>query len=324
MSSYILKKGVAKLSDLSDGLSAIDLIVAAGGKWYYCDPTNGTAGGDGKTPATACNNLKTVYDLCRDGKNDGVFMIGGATAYNPSAAFTWANSYCHLIGLDNSLPGMGQRCRIVNTGANDLATLFTMSGSGNLVANIQFYDGKSKAEVGNNVLVSGSRNHFINCFFAGMGDATAGSPFAVANSYSLKVSGSENAFQGCTIGLDTTARTAANFELWVTGGHNRFLGCDIRCNSTTAGKFLVKIDNAAGDIRDTIFDNCLFFAYSENWAAGPNNAFSMPAGGATHWVILKNCSLVGKSVTWADNLTAIYSADAAPNAGYGVAVNPTT
>jgi hypothetical protein len=140
----------------------------------------------------------------------------------------------------------------------------------------------------------------------------------------LKVSGSENYFETCTVGLDTVLRTAANSELIVSGVRNRFVGCDFRCNSVTAGKFLVKIDNAGGDLRDTIFKDCVFFCYSENWAAGINNAFSMPAGGATHWVILKDCSVVGTSVGWADTVTRVLTADPAPNAGAGVAVAVTT
>ena len=324
MSTYILRKGVSTLSDLADGLSAIGLVVAAGGTWYYCDPTNGTSGGDGKTPGTANSNLLTVYNLCRDGKNDGVFFIGGSTAYEPAAAFTWSKSYTHLVGLSNGLPGLGSRCRIVNNATTALATLFTISGSGCLFANLKFADEKDKAEVGQNVLVSGSRNHFVNIEFAGMIDATAGSPFAVADSYSLKVSGSENAFERCTIGVDTTARTAANHELWISGARNNFYSCDIRCNSTTAGKFLVKIDNSVDDMRETIFDNCIFICYTTNWAAGINNAFSTPAGGNTFWVFLKNCQLFGTSVTWADNVTHVLSGDAAPNAGAGVAVAITT
>lgn len=321
---FRLLKGISTLSDLADGAAALSLLMQAGGNWYYVDPTNGTASGDALTPTTATNDLAVAYALCRSGYNDGVVFIGGATAYNPSTAITWSNNYCHLIGVTNGLPGMGQRARIVNTAANDLATLFTLSGSGCLVANIQFFDGKDSAADGACVLVSGSRNHFVNVFVAGMGDATASGPFSRAGSYSLKVSGSENAFTDCTIGLDTVARTAANSELIVSGVRNRFIGCDIRCNSTTAGKFLVQIDNAGGDLRDTIFDSCLFFCYTTNWAAGINNAFSLPASGNTFWVILKDCSLVGTSVTWADNVTHLLTADPAPNAGAGVAVAVTT
>src|SRR3990167_5376163 len=145
---FQMRKGISKLADLADGLGAVSLLMAAGGKWYYCDPTNGTAGGDGLSAETANSSLLTVYNLCRDGYNDGVIFMGGATAYNPAAAFVWSKNYCHLIGATNGLPGMGQRARIVNTAANDLATLFTLSGSGCMGANIQFFDGKDSAADG--------------------------------------------------------------------------------------------------------------------------------------------------------------------------------
>jgi hypothetical protein len=323
---FKMLKGVSVLADLADGMGAFGALMNTGGIWYYCDPTFGVAGNDGLTPATAVPSLDTAYGFLRDGYNDGVVFIGGATSYKPSTAggIVWSKSFAHLVGATNGLPGMGQRARVVNDAANDLSVLFTLSGSGCMVANMQFFDGKNSAADGACVLVSGSRNHFLNVFVAGMGDATASGPQSRAGSYSLKVSGSENCFTNCTIGLDTIERTAANSELIVSGVRNRFLGCDFRCHSTTAGKFLVKVDNAGGDLRDTIFDSCLFFDYSSNWVTGINNAFSLPAGGSTFWVILKNCSLVGTTVGWADNVTHLFTADPAPNAGAGVAVAVTT
>lgn len=317
--------GISKLADLADGMLGAGALLGAGGRWYYCDPTNGTAGGDGLSAETACSDLKTVYDLCRDGRNDGVIFIGGATSYQPTVAFDWSKSFTHLVGATNGLSGMGQRARIVNAAANDLSILFTVSGSGNLIANIQFFDGKDSAADGACVLVSGSRNHFVNCFIAGMGSLVASSPATRAGSYGCKVSGSENQFTDCTIGLDTVERTAANTELWVTGGRNRFVHCDFRSFSTTAGKFLVVIDNAAGDIRDTIFDNCLFFNHSANWVTGISNAFDMPAGGGTHWVIMQGWNtLVGTGTGWADVVTNMRFTAPAPNAGAGISVAPTT
>lgn len=321
---FILRKGIATLSDLADGAGALGLLQQAGGKWYYCDPTNGTAGGDGLSPETANSNLLTVYNLCRDGKNDGVIFIGGATAYTPTAAFTWSKDYTHLIGATNSLPGMGQRARIVNSSANDLSTLFTLSGDGCMIANIQFFDGKDSATDGQNVLVSGDRNHLVNCFFAGMGDSTASGPFSRAGSYSLKVSGSENTVSGGTIGLDTIARTGANSELIVSGPRNRFIGCEIRSSSTTAGKFLVNIDSGSADLRDVQFEDVLFFNYSSNWATGITNAFNMDVTN-TVWVILRgDCQFVGTNLGVADTVTRIYGAGPAPDAGMFISTQPTT
>ena len=320
---FVLKKGIARLADLADGYGAASLLMSAGGNWYFCDPTNGSSSGDALTPQTANTNLLTVYNLCRDGYNDGVVFIGGATAYNPSAAFTWSKNYTHLIGATNSLPGMGQRARIVNTTTNDLATLFTLSGSGNLIANIQFFDGKDNAADGQCVLVSGARNHLVNCFVAGMGNDTASGPATRAGSYSLKVTGAENSFSGGTIGLDTIARTAANHELIVTGARNRFADCEIRSNSTTAGKFLVQIDSAA-DMRDVQFENVLFFNYSTNWATGITDAFDMDVSSTVYVILRGDCQFVGVGMGVADTVTRIYGSGAAPNAGMFISTQPTT
>src|SRR3990167_1432687 len=99
---FQMRKGISKLADLADGLGAVSLLMAAGGNWYYCDPTNGTAGGDGLSAETANSSLLTVYNLCRDGRNDGVLFLGGATAYNPAPALLWAKKYFPLIRAANS------------------------------------------------------------------------------------------------------------------------------------------------------------------------------------------------------------------------------
>lgn len=321
---FIMRAGKSTLSDLADGAGALAGILAAGGDVFYCDPTNGKSTGDALSPETACSNLQTVFDLTTANHNDVVFFIGGATAYNPSAAFTWDHDYTHLIGLTNNLPGMGQRARIVNTSSNDLATLFTLSGSGCLVSNIQFYDGKDSAADGACVLVSGSRNHLVNCFFAGMGDATASGPATRAGSYSLKVSGSENTVSSSTIGLDSIVRSAANAELIVSGARNRFIGCELRSNSVTAGKFLVKIDSSAGDLRDVQFEDCLFFNYSSNWATGITDAFNMSITNTAYVILRGACQFVGVGLGVADTVTRVYGAGAAPNAGMFISTQPTT
>lgn len=294
-------------------------------KIFIVDPVNGNDNHAGTSFQAPLKSVAAAYAKCTADRHDVVLMLAGDTADYPTAAINWAKDHTHLIGLSGDLPGMGQRCRIVNHADNDLAVLFTLSANGCIIKNVQFFDGKDKAEDGACVLVSGSRNFFKNVFFAGMGDGTALGPATRAGSYSLKVSGSENYFEDCTIGVDTVVRSAANAELIVSGIRNRFVHCDIRSNSVTAGKFLVMVDNSGGDLRDTIFDDCLFFNFTENWANGIDNAFDMPAGGSTHFVILRGaCQLVGVNSGWADTVTHMYSAGAAPNAGFGVSLTPTT
>jgi hypothetical protein len=294
-------------------------------KIFIVDTEQGSDSNPGTNFEQPLASVAAAYALCTADRHDTVLFVARDTADYPTAAITWAKDHTHLIGLSGNLPGMGQRCRVVNHADNDLAVLFTLSGNGCIVKNMQFFDGKNSAADGACVLVSGERNYFKNVFVAGMGDATALGPATRAGSYSLKVSGSENYFEDCTIGLDTIVRSAANAELIVSGVRNRFKHCDIRSNSVTAGKFLVKIDNTGGDMRDIIFDDCLFFNYTTNWVNGIDNVFDMPAGGSTHYVILRgNCQLVGVNSGWADTVTRVYGAGPAPNAGFGISTNPTT
>ncbi len=289
---------------------------------YYVDITNPNANdnNDGTDPNFPLLTLAAAYVKCTAGQNDVVFMICNTASYAPTATLTWAKDFTHLIGISPNI-ALGQRCRIVNTTANDLASLFVLSGSGCLVKNIQFFDGKDNAADGQCVTVTGNRNLFENCYFAGMGDATAGAPATRAGSYSLRVAGAENWFVNSTIGLDTVVRSAANHELIVAGPHNRFINCDIRAWSVTAGKFLARIDNTVADLRDIIFDDCWFFNYTPNWAAGITDAFNAPAAGNTYYVLLRRCALAG-ATGWANNLTHIFSADPAPANTFGIALNP--
>lgn len=307
---------------ITEYLSALAVPRGPNSDIYLVDPVNGDDDALGDRWTKPLKTVAAAYAKCTANQHDVVLLLGSPTADNPTAAIMWAKNFTHLIGLTSPLPGMGQRARIVNHADNDLAALFTLSAVGCIVKNIQFFDGKDKDEDASCVVVSGDRNYFENVFVAGMGNATTA---ARAGSTSLTVSGSENTFKDCTIGLDTVIRAAANAELVISGERNRFVHCDIRSYSETAGKFLVKVDNAGGDLRDTIFDDCLFYNYTANWANGIDNAFDMPAAGNTHYVILRgNCVLVGVNSGWADVVTHIYGAGPEPNAGYGVAINPTT
>lgn len=292
-------------------------------KVFFYDPVNGSDSNTGTSFQSPLKTLTAAEDKCTANQHDVVIALAGATADTPTASVTWDKNYTHLIGLGGDLPGMGQRSRIVGSAANDLAVIMTISASGCIFRNLQFFQGGDAATALGAVLVSGSRNFFKNVFFAGGGHAT---PAADAGMYSLTVSGSENYFETCTIGLDTIVRAAANSELIVSGVRNEFKSCKILSNSVTAGKFLVKLDNAGGDLRYTYFSGeCLFYNYTENWATGITNAFDMPAGGATHNAIIGPlCQLVGVGTGWSDTVTHMYGCGAAPNAGFGISTNPTT
>jgi hypothetical protein len=234
-------------------VGAFDPVLLAGGRWYFCDPTHGSANADGTSPETACSNLKTVYDKCRDAYNDGVIFIGGATAYNPAAAFDWAKNYTHLLGASSSVPGKGQRCRVVALNATALTQAMTISGSGCVFKNIQFNNELSTGASGSAV-VSGLRNRFDNCFFMNPSSRTAAS-------WALQVTGSENAFVRCSIGQMTNPRTAADYGLLLKTAANslKFIGCDFQSWSDTTTHVPVYIDSSiTSEAWQLQFEDCLF------------------------------------------------------------------
>lgn len=288
---------------------------------YIVDPVNGSDSNPGTSFKQPLLTLAAAYAKCTDAQHDTILLLSGATALTPTAALDWSKNYTHLIGLSGPLPGVGQRCRIVGTAGNDLAYIVDFQGSGCIVKNIQFYQGNDAASDSGAVIVSGSRNYFENCFFAGMGHATAA---ARAGSYSLKLTGAENCFERCTVGLATQCRTAANTELWMTGecNRNQFRSCDIVSWSVTAGKFLVVLDSSAVPYTLT-FRDCIFSNLNSNNGASGTVLTDAISDAATpmHHIYLHNC--LGEGFTgWADTVTYIFSANAAPNNGFGLGLNP--
>ena len=296
--------------------SAVGSVGLAGGKTFFVDVANGTAGANAKTPATATNSILTAYGYCTSGNNDVVVLIGSGSAWAPAATLTWAKSYTHLVGGAVPLPGMGNRCRIEASASDDITPVLTVSGSGCLFSNLKINNMHNAAADSGCILVSGSRNMFVDCEIFGMGSTTAG---ARAGSYSVSVTGAENHFLRTTIGCDTVLRAAANSELilWGSGPRNSFTDCTFRSNSATAGKFMVKVDVNSGDLRSAIFKDCLFYNYCENHTAALTDAFTI-SGSRTHDVVLQgNNVLVGIS-GWANNADYVTAAGPAPDAGYGV------
>jgi hypothetical protein len=291
-------------------------------KIFVVDPVNGSNTNSCLSFEQPCADLASAYAKTTSGHNDTVLFVAGATASYPSAKIAWSNNYTHLIGISSPLPGMGQRARVVGNSTNDLVAVIEFSGSGCIVKNIQFYNGADNAANNGAAIVSGDRNYFENVFFAGMGDATASGAQTRAGGYSLTLSGSENTFKDCTIGLDTIVRSAANAELVVSGtaSRNRFIHSDFISASETTGKFLVSI---TGMDRDLIFENCLFRNFSANWAASLTDAIHDGVS-TTHYVILRGQNqLVGVS-GFGDTVTHFYLAAPVPAAGAGVSTQPTT
>lgn len=226
------------------------------GKMFFVDYVNGNDNNDGQSFSAAFKTIEYALTKCTTLKNDVVYLIGNGTSQTAAAAIDWNVSFCHLIGL--SAPGlMEPRSRIKCGAALATTPFFTISASGCIFKNISFWHETSDAAGLVNVSITGGRNYFENCQFAGGVGANA-----VTGERSLVISGANggNTFRHCVIGNDTinVPDGGAGVE-FVTGAmHNLFEDCifNVSTNGTTYVHVLVAA--AAGIGRLNMFKRCIF------------------------------------------------------------------
>lgn len=278
-------------------------------------------------------DLLSAYGAGRSGKNDVIVLVGNGAATGTarlSAAFTWSKSALHLIGI--APPGLSsQRARIAPTsGATAFANFFTVSGSGCLFQNIQWYQGFGTGTTSQICMtVTGSYNAFLNCHFAGMADAESANSTGSRNLKIGSAGSGENYFQDCTIGVDTIARTAANAGIELAGAtpRNVFRRCNSLVYATGSGSGAFHILGTGNGCVDRIneFDDCGFFNSIKSGSGTAMTAagsFTTNAPGGL--IVFKKCMTVG-TTKWGDAnfLANSYIDMAAPSsAAGGLAVNP--
>lgn len=276
----------------------------------FVAPGTGAGGSDsnnGKKPNQALATLSKAQTLATADHNDTVFMLASSnTAANTtdyqSSALSWAKDGVHLIGV-NSGNKIAQRSRIAQLStATNVDNLLTVSADNCFISNIHVFHGVADATSKGAVLVSGDRNRFQNCHFAGIGHDTQDT----ADNYSLCVTGSENLFEDCVIGLDTIARgTAANYELLLSGAATRniFRNCTFLTFAEAAGHLFVSIGSGGID-RFVTFENCTFINATNSTASTMTAAMSVNASAGGH-VIVKDSMLIGASDWTAADSTVV-------------------
>lgn len=228
-----------------------------GSKVFVVDYVNGSDSNPGTKWEQPLKTIEAAYALCTTLKNDVVLVVGNGTSQTAAAAITWAKDFTHLVGLCSPIPDE-QRSRIKPTAALATTPFVTWSASGCVVKNISFWHETSDALGLVNVLVSGGRNYFENCQFAGaIGTNNA------TGARSLKVGGanaSGNVFKSCTIGNDTIQIVAGVIDLEFVSGamHTLFEDCVFNHSAAATTNAHVTIAAAAGVGRRNIFRRCLF------------------------------------------------------------------
>lgn len=273
------------------------------GNIFYIDPTNGNnTSNAGEMQQDALKNITTAEGKMTNYAHDVAIIVPGGTAgTSEPAGITWDKHYSHVIG--NTAPvAISQRSRIVfTTDATD--PCITISGNGNIFKNVQL----ATYQDSNDVLVSltGDRNYFGGVHFAGIGTATAGDD---ASARCLSLSGAEeNLFEGCTVGLDTIARSTTNATIELASGsaRNIFRGTRIIAMADNAGALFVKAASAADVDRFVEFENCLFYN-----AVG-STATTMTVGMSIHdsvggLVMLTGTTNMVGATDLADDFTNVY------------------
>lgn len=325
-----LKKGYSTLGDLRDGGAAYGI---PSGLSYWVDPTNGNDNNDGSIEAPFLT-LAVGYAALRTGYGDTLYYVASSTSAGSagklelSEGFTWAKNNTNFIGVTAPTP-VSPRARITQLStATAVSPLFNVTGFGNRFQNLQWFQGVADATSLINVQVTGARNAFINCHFAGGGNATQ----AVDGGASLKLNAAEECiFDNCTIGLDTIAAATGMTALTFDGSASRniFNDCRLTLLIGNAGAVLVELVDTSSVDRWNEFNRCSFFSNSVNKATTMTTAFVIPAGHTTTATIFINNpkSSVGFTDWDANNRGILYlnvgTITGGGNSGYSVVSNST-
>lgn len=291
--------------------------LVVGGNAYFVDATNGLDSNSGESIDKPVKTLSVAYAKCVDGHNDVVYVLGGSSALSQTAAFTWAKSYTHLVGLA-APTRVSMRARITQAStATTVVNLFTVSGAGCIIKGIQFFQGVASATPKVACVVTGSRDVFINCHFAGVGHAT----MDAAGAASLCLDGAvEPRFVGCTIGIDTQGtRTSNSTELLIKNTSAQterpvFEKCLFNCFISNANHPMIKINAADSLLGYVLFEDCTFISESTNNGTAMSSLASIPAAMQTAYIVYKKPTIVGITTIDANSRGKSYSDAVAPAA----------
>ena len=232
-------------------------------KVYFVDPANGSDGNTGLSPDKALDTVSAAYDKTVDKAGDVIYLLNDGNTSGTSresVTLVWSNDNTHLIGLCAPVM-LSQRSRISTpSGTTTIVTpMLTVSGNGNIFANISLFEGVSEngqESVGINL--SGERNYFHNV--AVMNMAHENSADEAGSSNVLMNGGSENVFDSCFFGVDTVARSAANanIEFQNSASRNVFRDCFFNMFADANTPVFVEASSAADVDRFTLFERCKF------------------------------------------------------------------
>lgn len=294
------------------------------GKVIHVKPYSGNNSYDGLSPETAVKTLAQALSLATADQNDIVLLYSESntaslTTDYQSTALNWNKDGVHLIGV-GSTSMLGQRARISNlsTATAIVDGLFIVSADNCRIENVEVFHGQGGTNpTGASIAVSvtGQRNHFVNCQISGIGHTELDD----ATSRSLKISGSENLFSHCYIGLDTVIRGTAQAEVEIADSTARTIFEDCIFNTYTSADGFLMVKYAAAD-RFILLDNCKLIAI-QNITSATQPAAALSASTTLNGnVIFHNSMCYGfDNVTAADDTKVLLGTFATAGVDAGLA-----
>lgn len=284
------------------------------GKIFYVDPYAGSdTANAGRRQGDALKTVAAAFAKCTSGNHDVVMIAptGGTGRTAETAAIVWNKRFTHLIGAAAPTQTSIRAGMAFTAGEPCL----TVSENGCIFKNLTI---ATFANLNVLALVTGDYNYFGNVHFAGMGHATAANN--AAGRCITITGGEENLFEGCTIGLDTVTRSAANasVELSTAATRNIFRGCLFPAFTDDAGALFVKAASAADVDRFVMFQGCMFHnaVLSSSTTMTVGMSIHAAVGGT---IILDGCSALGIT-DWSSDYTAVKGCNmpdiTAANAGF--------
>ena len=343
------------LTNFPGGITSFGVPVLGGiagipftGTYWFVDPVNGLDGNQGTSPATALQSLYRAVALAADKNNDVIVLIGNGLSTGTarlslaaaqavdstatSGVLKWNKNALHLMGVAAPTSVAGRARIAPPTGTYTQATFGSadfveVTGSGCMFANVSLFHGFSTGGTGQICWKdTGSRNAYWNMVFGGMGDAASAADTG-SRSFKLGAAGSgENSFYGCTFGLDTVTRGAANATLEFAGAtpRNSFDRCTFLVDASASSPFHIIGTGADCLDREQWFRDCVFLNSIKSGGTGLTAVGSLTNAAPGGYILLKSCTSVG-ATKWGDTnfLANSYVDGGPPTAGTsGLGVNP--
>src|SRR3990167_5647176 len=290
------------------------------GDVFYVDPNSGSdTANSGKNFDDAYKTVATAYAACTSGQHDVVLIAqsGGTGRSSETASINWAKRFTHLVG------SAAPTAQDVRAGVGMAAsTVFTISENGCLFKNLTF---TQTADVNEPVTITGDYNSLIGVDFKGSLNATTGDDTAMR---ALNLDGGqENYFGGCTFGMDTIMRSAANatVEFENAASRNVFENCRFIAAIDAATPVHVLFTGTSAIDRRAEFKDTNFYSFSSNNGTAMTACMNLSAQTATGHVLLTgNCCMMGGITDWEATASGLIYIQGYTNTTnvIGIAINP--